>query len=229
MNFEINPTVMTIIETALRDGKGRMHAFLSGGGLRVVRIDEPPPTGIPSGHVARTNNQRGKMLGYGEHPHVHEALRILADDLRAGCRPYGEVYGTEETHYFTGASTPHDELDAWIRKGSTFDARHEDGRFVFELTGLEEARTPPETIDRVANQSETIRWTDERGVTRVATPSRFPNGEPCCCVRVEAKPEGMTHHRTDMWYAQRTGIGVTLAEAIRTAFAAPKVELLDRD
>ncbi len=225
--FESTPEVLTIIETALREGGGKMHAFLSGGGLRVVSIDVPPPA--ESHAPASTSNDDGEQLGYGEHPHVHEALRILADDLRAGGRPYSEVYGRTETHYLTGASTPQDDLDAWLRGGHTFDARFDAANqtFVFELVGLEMATTPPDIVERAATKGETVRWTDNRGIRRVASPSRFPNGEPCCCVQVEARPEGMTHHRADMWYAKRTGAAPTLAAAIRAAFAAPKIEISD--
>ena len=64
MRVRINDSTIQILENALR-GDGKMHAFLSGGGLRVVRIEV-----------------RGDLVAYGEHPVVSDALRICADDFR---------------------------------------------------------------------------------------------------------------------------------------------------
>ena len=55
---KVDPIVL--VEEALRKGKG-LHAFLSGGGLRVVRIED---------------KGRGTLRGYGEHPHIDEAQRL---------------------------------------------------------------------------------------------------------------------------------------------------------
>lgn len=212
----------SILEGALRKGSV-MHAFLSGGGLRVIRLEK---------------GRHGKLTGYGEHPHVDEALRHAAEDFAAGGRPYSEVYGTFDFDhpeggkkgiypmYLTGASTPDGELDAWVRQGHTFDARFEGGEFVFELRGLEESRTPEGYVKR-CTAGETIRWTDERGVTYECSPSRFPNGEACCSTRIVSRPRGMKEHRAWMYYAVRTGKGQTLEEAVAAAFKAPKIEVED--
>lgn len=194
----------SIIESALRGG-GQLHAFLSGGGLRVVRVEKP---------------RHGKLIGYGEHPVVSDALRILADDLAAGGRRYSDVYGKTEDEYLTGQSSPEDALDAWLRQGSTFDASFDDA-FVFELRGLETVRTS-EAIVKRALAGETVQW-EERGFVYESTPSRFPSGEPCVSSRVVSSPAG----RRDswMWDGCRTGRGPTLIEAMDAAFGSEKVEV----
>lgn len=196
------------IEPALKEGGGRLHAFLSGGGLRVVRVDD------------------GKIDAYGEHPTLDEAFRILVDDYEAGGRPYGDVYGKVEDHYLTGQSQPVNELDAWVRRGSTFDATYADGRFQFEMRGFGEFHTPQDTVER-CTAGETIEWTTGRGVTYRCSPSRFPNGEKCCSTQAVKIPPNMAHHRVWMWRSKRTGWGNTLQEAIACALVAPSVEVDD--
>lgn len=221
--FATTPEVLTTIEAALQQNGAVLRAFRSGTGLRVARVDSAQVAEAPATADSR------KEWGYGEHPHAHEALRILADDLRAGCRPYDTVYGRTEPYYVTGASTPHDDLDAWLLNGRKLNAHFDAATQTYsvELVGMEQARTSMDIVQRVAVHGETIRWTDERGVTRVATPSQFPNGEPCCSTRIENLPPGMTEHHAAMWYAKRTGTAPTLAAAIQNAFAAPKVEIPD--
>ena len=64
------PCSLDHLQQALRNG-AKLHAFLSGGGLRVVRLEKG-----------------GKLLGYGEHPYIEEALRHADEDTEAGGRPY---------------------------------------------------------------------------------------------------------------------------------------------
>lgn len=220
-HFESTPAVLSVVEAALRDQGGTLSAFRSGSGLRVARVARVADSGAPNPLCARTE------LGYGEHPHVHEALRILADDLRAGGRVYVKVYGPIEPHYFSGSSTPHDALDAWLLEGHTFQARFDATAqtFVVELVGMERHRTPMDIVQRVTQGGETVRWTDERGITRVATQGQFPNGDPSCRVTVESRPVGMPLSRTSMWHARRTGTAPNLTDAIKAAFDAPKVEI----
>lgn len=106
------------IEQALKGGC-RLHAFRSGGGLRVVRIEEA-----------------GTLKGYGEHPHVSEALIHANDDAVAGGREYSQVYGGAKPLYLTGSSVPESGLDDWLMHGNTFDAYSEADEFVFELKGF---------------------------------------------------------------------------------------------
>lgn len=199
------------IERALIVG-GRLHAFLSGGGLRVINIEKEGAK---------------RSIAYGEAPEANEAFRILVDDYEAGGRAYASVYGKIEKHYLTGSSAPQGRLDVWLRQGHTFNAWHETGEFVFELRGLEESRPPPDTVKR-CTAGETISWTDDRRVTYECRPSRFPNGELCCSTRIVSKPEGMPDHRAWLYYATQVGHGASLHEAIDAAFAAPKHESTDQ-
>jgi hypothetical protein len=208
--MEFSDKVMSTLEAALRKG-GSMHAFLSGGGLRVIRIEKP---------------RHGKLIAYGEHPVVAEAFRITAEDFKAGGRPYGEVYGKLEEHYLTGQSMPEGELDAWVRRGATFDAHFKEGNFVFELRGLHDHETPAGYHER-AMKGETLRWTSDRGVTYEIQPSRLPNGSVGSSTRQVSRPNGMKEHRVWSWYAVRRGIAPSLTEAIAAAFTAKYEEVDD--
>lgn len=112
---------LTNIEKALREGC-KVRAFLSGGGLRVIRIEDA----------------KHQLKGYGEYPHVEEALRHADDDYAAGGREYSAVYGGSEPHYLTGSTTTTGELDAWVRTGSTFHAVAKGDGFVFILDGYDD-------------------------------------------------------------------------------------------
>jgi hypothetical protein len=112
---------LTNIEQALREGC-KVRAFLSGGGLRVIRIEDATQ----------------QLKGYGEHPHVEGALQRADNDYAAGGRPYGEVHGGSEPHYLTGSPIPSGELDAWVRAGNTFNAVTEGDGFGFVLDGYDE-------------------------------------------------------------------------------------------
>lgn len=200
--------ILTDLEPAFRS-EGKLHAFRSGGGLRVLRIERD-----------------GELIAYSEHPNVGDAFRILLDDYKAGGRDYNEVYGGSEEHYLTGSSAADSLLDQWILSGNTFDAWFSKGRFTFELRGYEHAKTPPDIVARSC-AGETIEWTCERGITRVARPSRFPNGERCCSIEVTKRPDGMSHHRATSYYFVMTGVGDTLEQAITEAFSAKKVEVVE--
>lgn len=112
---------LTNIEKALREGC-KVRAFLSGGGLRVIRIEDADE----------------ELRGYGEHPHAELALQHADDDYAAGGREYSSVYGGTKPHYLTGTRTTLGELDDWVRGGSTFYAMTKDDGFVFVLGGYDE-------------------------------------------------------------------------------------------
>lgn len=61
---------MEQLEQALRAG-GQLHAFRSGGGLRVVRVERD-----------------AGLVAYGEHPHMGDALRLAGEDYAAGQQCY---------------------------------------------------------------------------------------------------------------------------------------------
>lgn len=198
-----------VVEKYLRKG-ARLHAFLSGGGLRVLRVEKV---------------KNDKLIGYGEHPDVNDAFRILADDLKAGCRNYDDVYNNEEeTAYLTGQSTPTDKLDAWVRKGYTFDAFIQRNRIFFVLKGWEHQPHPGDVEARV-RAGETVEWESPRGYKFKSHPDRFPNGEAATVTETIFVPEGKIRLHDWMWQATKTGKGLTLAEAMEAAFEAEAVEV----
>lgn len=86
-----------VLENALRTD-GTLHAFRSGGGLRVVSL--------------RAGPNDGQQVGYGEHPHIEEALdhaglSVLRPDLG-----YHDFYGRLFPHYLTGENQASGPLDA---------------------------------------------------------------------------------------------------------------------
>ena len=194
-----------VIEGALRSG-AKLHAFLSGGGLRVLSLDLD-----------------GKRVGYGEHPNVEEAFTHLAEDFEAGNRPYKEVYGKLHTHYLTGSSETTSALDAWVCQGSKFDAYEQDGLFVFVLSGHGHTEMSKDMEERATN-GETIRWS-HRGYTFESWPSVFPgNGEKCCVTSILESPEGRGGADPWMYPITKTGRAEVLVEAIAKAFEAEEIE-----
>lgn len=95
-----------------KENLAKLHAFRSGGGLRVLYIKE-------------INNKKNDSLGYGEAPQFSEAVQHLDEDLAAGGRPYKEVYGKIYPHYLTGTSEIEEGrlggLDWWLLCGRSFD------------------------------------------------------------------------------------------------------------
>lgn len=217
------------IEGALRGGNA-LHTFRSGGGLQVARLEKTKP-----------GSRRGdKLTGYGEHPHVGEALRHAGEDFAAGGRPYSEVYGTFDMDdpkggkegiypmYLTGTHDEEDRLDRWCKQG-TLDARTEDGRIRVDLRGWGEHRLPKDIQARATDGRETVVWEDSRGYRFETSPMTFPgNGEPGCSTRVVSQPEGMKEHRAWIWHTVQTGYGDTFTEALNRAFEA-RAEATDED
>ena len=142
------------IEISLIDGC-KIHAFRSGGGLRVVRI---------------TKDDVSK--GYGEHPNINEALKHANEDYREGGRDYNKVYGVIYKHYLTGAiaiPSDKDELDIWVYQGHTFDAHYENGEFVVVLKGMENQEVPEDIIAYCKETGKSKYWTSPRGVKYMST------------------------------------------------------------
>lgn len=198
---------LTGIEKALRDGC-TIHAFLSGGGLRVVRIE-----------------QNSVLKGYGEHPSIDHALRHADDDFLAGGRDYNVVYGREHLHYLTGSTSASSPLDAWLRQGRTFDAYVRDREVVFELRGYGQTETPCEVIEQVDKTGQPVIWKN-RGYTYETRASRFPNGEPCHSTSIIEKPEGRSGADPWSYKIVKTGTGKDFTEALERAFNAAEVEIM---
>jgi hypothetical protein len=190
------------IDEALKDGC-RLHAFRSGGGLRVIRLEKG-----------------GKLKGYGEHPDVLEALNHAQDDYKAGGRPYHEVYGGTHPHYLTGSSEASGPLDRWLLGGHTFDASIQDGRVQVELIGTEHQEQPEGVLEKVTKNQETVEWA-ARGFRFRSTPSYHHNGVGCS-TKVVSSPEG----KKDAWYYSvvKQGQADTFFGAVEAALSAEPVE-----
>lgn len=205
--FALPDAVARQTEALLACG-GELHAFRSGGGLRVVSI------------------RSGDDSFYGEHPHVHEALRILADDSLAGGRDYAKVYGSIEPHYVTGASTPADELDLWILQGNTVDARVTgDGQIEVSLRGYQHA-TPSEDVLERCRAGETVTWEDSRGYVFVS--SKCDGGVSTQVMINSVPPERNTDGKAPadayMWRSVQHGVATTFVEAVALALTAAPIE-----
>lgn len=203
-----------ILEGALRKGSV-LHAFMSGGGLRVIRLEKP---------------RHGVNTGYGEHPYVDEALRHAAEDFAAGGRPYNKVYGDGGIYdmYVTGASKPEGKLDAWIRSGNTFDVKFSDDQFEVNLRGWSDSVTPKDVVERVIRTGKSETFKDERGNEFETSAMRFPgNGEAGCSTKpisINPKYTGNRQHRLWMWRTSQVGQAATLKEAFAAAFVAKPIE-----
>lgn len=194
------------IQMALKKGY-RMHAFLSGGGLRVVRLD-----------------RSGKSLAYGEHPHIEEALAHLEADVIAGGRKYEDVYGKMHPHYLTGSTNPSSNLDAWIRGGSTFDCWREGEEVVFQLSGYHQDSIPKEVCDFVRTTGMSKIWQDGRGFEFCSEPSQI--GRPgMVSTSVVAVPVGRNSNDAWMYHITKTGRAKTFWPAVMKAFRAPEAEV----
>lgn len=193
------------IYQALEDGC-KMHAFLSGGGLRVIRLEH-----------------KETLKGYGEHPDVVEALVYAGEDYVAGGRPYDEVYGKIYPHYLTGQSLPASNIDAWIRMGRSFDVWQEGKEIVFQLNGYHDT-TAPESVATRARAGERVRWV-ERGFVFESYPYVFANSEVGYGTEVISKPEGKAHNDAFFFRITKTGRSLDLWEAMAAAFDAEEVEV----
>ncbi len=190
------------ITLALREGC-RLHAFLSGGGLRVIRVEK--------------GKRGGKLVGYGEDPHIDAALELADDTLRTGKIPKDSIY-------LTGSSTPEGPLDQWILCGHTFDAWAEaDGAIVVQLLNSYYRDEVPETLLKEALEKGTAEWHNRGGIHQVHS--------------VTHHPERKAHHydyglkevkrctKSVSYPVAKTGRGKDFGEALKAALAAPQLEV----
>jgi hypothetical protein len=163
-----------------------------------------------------------KLIGYGEHPYIEEALRHADEDTAAGQRDYKKVYGKLYDHYYTGSASPSSDLDAWILRGRTFDVTHEAGQFVAILKSIEDTTIPKDMQERVKQTGKKETFTS-RGYTYEITPCRFPNGEIGVSGRV--LDTTLDKNKAWMWDALRTGRGATILEALTNGMTAEPKEV----
>ena len=193
------------IHRALQNGC-RLHAFASGGGLRVIRIEK-----------------NGKLAGYGEQPHVEVALLHADEDYLAGCSEYKEVYGKKYPHYLTGDTLSTSNLDWWVRKGCTFDCWQEGSEIVFELRGYAENKNPEWVLNKAKETDEPVQW-QERGFT-YATQYYEHNGDPGYQTEVVVSRPGAGNAAPWIYKIVKHGAGKNFWEAMTSAFAADEIEV----
>lgn len=125
------------ITKRLKDGE-KLHAFRSGGGLRVVRFPED---------------------GYGEHPYLNNAIMLCEEDCKAGGQDYNEVYGKSEPHYVTGTTESNNWLDRFVLRGYSFDIYFKKDKFIFDAKYMKRREFPKK------NRSCSFRWESDWGIT----------------------------------------------------------------
>jgi len=194
------------LEKSLEEGC-KLHGFRSGGGLRVIRLE-----------------QEGNLRGYGEHPNVEDALSHADEDFLAGGREYKTVYGKSKPHYLTGSQTVTSPLDGWLIQGKTIDAYMQEGEVVVELRGLARTETPEDIMEQVKQTEQPVTW-QNRGYTFETRPSKFPNGEPCYSTSILESPEGRNGADPWMYDIVKTGKGKGFFEALGKAIEAKEVEV----
>lgn len=216
-------TAIASLEKALLSGHA-LHTFRSGGGLQVVRIEK-----------VNGKERYGELKGYGEHPHINEALRHAGEDFAAGGRPYAEVYGTCDwvnpenskdgiyPMYLTGTHEVDGKLDQWVKQ-NTVDARGRDGQIEVELRGWGEFRTDDQVLAEVRRTGKPIRI-EERGFVYECGPD--PSWNNAITTRIISSPPGIKQHRAWMWRTNQVGRGATFTDALNAAFAAKSEEIND--
>ncbi len=203
----------TGLEQALVGGC-RMHAFLSGGGLRVIAI----------------RDSNGTLKGYGEAPHVEDALTHASLDYTLGHETYGAQYGgnaARYSHYLTGSSEASSPLDMCLLAGKNIDAFSVPGgnEIVVTLSGLEHwPAAPRELLVQVTESLKPASY-HERGVTYQIVPFKFPgDGSIGAMYEPVSAPEGA--HTSGFYNYTMTGVGENFDAAAAAALEAEKIELI---
>lgn len=186
------------IEAALREG-ARLHAFRSGGGLRVVRVE---------------NKQR--LVGYGEDGHIYESLRLAEKATNALC-------GARTSRLLTGSASSTDELDAWILQGHTFDAWADMDDIVVELVNQYYRPSPSDELLAEARSNGSAKWPYKDHVVLILDVCSHRQGP--CCYRTESLTKGTASWVQSV---TKTGRAKTLKEAIELAIAAPLIEQVQK-
>lgn len=199
---------LPLIEAALRDG-ARIHAFRSGGGLRVVRV----------------NDAAGTFIAYGEHPHIEDALEHAEWSLANGTTDYKTMYSGENaqfTQYYTGSTEPSSPVDQWVLSGHTFDVFYVDGAFMAVCLDTVMIETPQFVWDATLKQGVTTYWEDSRGVQFTVRPTRFPDGSMGATMDHTLVPEGVD---TLFTKSISESIGSTVLDALTLMVQSPRTTI----
>jgi hypothetical protein len=114
-----------IMRVLAEKASNHIHAFRSGGGLRILRLERDK-----------------ELVGYGEAPNFDTALEYLEEDVAAGGHNYEDVYGENKLHphYLTGTTKTSSNIDRWLLSGNSFDIRNlhrHDNDYEFKSTFLD--------------------------------------------------------------------------------------------
>lgn len=99
------------LEEALKNG-ARLHAILSGGGLRVVSVYKK----------SENEGEEDVELSYGEHPYFPGALAHAEEDFGLTYEQQYKGENAKHRHYLTGAyPLPYDAFDVYLKAGRSLD------------------------------------------------------------------------------------------------------------
>lgn len=198
------------IEQALRDGH-QLHGFRSGGGLRVISIE----------------NSAGETVAYGEAPHIEDALEHASVDYTLGHESYEKQYSGDSArhdHYLTGAAEASSPLDGEMLGGMKIDARRDprNNDIAAALSGTKFGPEIPDGLQDYVTSTGNAAQFVHRTITYEATPIRFASGDIGMTTRVVANPNNLS---TTVYDYAKIAAAPTFAEAVAAAFVAPEVEI----
>ncbi len=146
-------------------------------------------------------------------------------DTQAGGKPYGEVYGKEYPHFYTGSSKPSSNLDEWILRGNTLDIFQARNNVAVQLHRYQQTDFPQELVDQVIATGTPATWSSDRGFTYGIERFTFANNEPGVSGSVLDKPNGT---KRDPWFynVTKNGLGPTIDAAVTAAFSSTPIEVI---
>lgn len=103
-----------------------VRGFRSGGGLRVVRVEEKRGAFFVEG-----------VKAYGEHPEVLTALSYADESLKTEVMDYEKFYGKVVPNYLTGQSNAVSKLDKILLQGNSFKCYQRYSKTFFEIHGYD--------------------------------------------------------------------------------------------
>lgn len=203
---------MKHIEKALKDG-ATMTCFRSGGGLRVVCIDK------------KGKNGKDKLIAYGEHPHIENALLHAEEDLRDGFLEYKKKYdGKHHTHYLTGSMSQSSPLDGMILASTTAKITYNLDKKKFEAqfhNVYKRYEMPFEVRKQVEADHVVVCWSDNvRKISYRSSPSER-GGINTSCISENNKRDPF------MYKCTKTGYSKSLKKSIKEAIDATEIEVLE--
>jgi len=197
------------LHQALKKG-AKLHAFRSGGGTRVVRLEI-----------------RDDLAGYGESITLEDALR-RANDNYLKIKPR-----KSDKNYLTGQSLAASNVDAIALQGYSIDAWYDTLAELYYVQYLEFChREVPEKVIAQAKSQPNVpvvfRDTASTRYLYVVTfvPGMFANGEDGTSTKcLTTSIDGGVPDDAYFYHAQKLGSGKNIWEAFQNAIASPSVEV----